>query len=135
MWCTTSRTNGHSASAMIKRMSSLRRRLTGLRMMSVVFLFHSSVACSDSTNEGEAQAEPMVASTPEPDYEPTRAPQTTSRSNPDGYPDQMDERERAYYDEAPSSYGYSEEDREFMKEHGVTESEMRAAETLIGNPD
>jgi hypothetical protein len=47
----------------------------------------------------------------------------------------MDEREKALYDADPSSMGYTEEDRAFLQEHGVSEVEARAMESVMGNPD
>ena len=43
----------------------------------------------------------------------------------------MDARERELYASDPSSMGYTEEDRESLKEHGVSETEARAAETVM----
>jgi hypothetical protein len=47
----------------------------------------------------------------------------------------MDDREKALYDADPSSMGYTKEDREFLREHGMSEEEARAAESVMGNPD
>ena len=43
----------------------------------------------------------------------------------------MDSREKQLYERDPSSMGYTEADRDFLQEHGVTESEARAAETIL----
>ena len=43
----------------------------------------------------------------------------------------MDGREKQLYERDPSSMGYTESDREFLREHGVSESEARAAETVL----
>jgi hypothetical protein len=39
--------------------------------------------------------------------------------------------ERENYARDPSGQGFSEEDRAFLEEHGVSESEARAAETIL----
>lgn len=43
----------------------------------------------------------------------------------------MDAQERALYAEDPSSAGYTDSDRDFLKEHGVSEQEARALETVL----
>ena len=59
----------------------------------------------------------------------------TSESAPPPPGALMDERERALYEADPSSMGYTEEDRAFLRENGVSEAEARAVESAIGNPD
>ena len=39
--------------------------------------------------------------------------------------------ERDHWQADPNSYGFNEDDRAFLKEHGVSESEARAAETVL----
>jgi hypothetical protein len=43
----------------------------------------------------------------------------------------MDAREKQLYESDPSSLGYTDSDRQFLKDHGVSESEARAAETVL----
>jgi hypothetical protein len=43
----------------------------------------------------------------------------------------MDARERAIYSSDPSSMGYTDSDRDFLRQHGVSESEARAAESVL----
>ena len=43
----------------------------------------------------------------------------------------MDAHERRLYAEDPSSAGYTDADRDFLREHGVSEQEARAAETVL----
>jgi hypothetical protein len=43
----------------------------------------------------------------------------------------MDAQERALYAEDPSSAGYTDSDRDFLNEHGVSEQEARALETVL----
>jgi hypothetical protein len=43
----------------------------------------------------------------------------------------MDDQERALYAQDPSSAGYTDSDRDFLKETGVSEQEMRAMETIL----
>ena len=43
----------------------------------------------------------------------------------------MDDREKQLYERDPTSRGYTDADRDFLKEHGVSEDEARAAETIL----
>jgi hypothetical protein len=43
----------------------------------------------------------------------------------------MDEREKQLYERDPTSMGYTDADRQFLQDHGVTEGEARAAETVL----
>jgi hypothetical protein len=41
------------------------------------------------------------------------------------------EQVKALRDADPSSYGYTDADRDFLREHGMTEVEARAAEDVL----
>jgi hypothetical protein len=43
----------------------------------------------------------------------------------------MDDREKQLYERDPSSRGYTDADMDFIRDHGMTEDEMRAAETVL----
>ena len=43
----------------------------------------------------------------------------------------MDATERTIYSRDPSSMGYTDADRDFLREHGVSEAEARAAESVL----
>lgn len=43
----------------------------------------------------------------------------------------LDQGERSQWAEDPSSYGFNDDDRAFLSEHGVSESEARAMETIL----
>ena len=43
----------------------------------------------------------------------------------------MNDRAKQVYENDPSSMGYTGSDRQFLKEHGMTESEARATETVL----
>jgi len=44
-----------------------------------------------------------------------------------------EEQIRALQESDPSSYGYTDSDRAFLREHGVSEAEARALETMLGD--
>jgi len=43
----------------------------------------------------------------------------------------ISDHERQNWQQDPESFGFSDEDRAFASEHGLSESELRAAETIL----
>jgi hypothetical protein len=43
----------------------------------------------------------------------------------------MDDREKQISERDPTSRGYTDADRDFLREQGMSEDEMRAAETVL----
>lgn len=73
-----------------------------------------------------------VAVTPTTEPSPAgdvRYPDTPDYISPADHPGMTrDEQIKALMREDPSSYGYTDADREFLREHGVTEAQARAIE-------
>ena len=97
----------------------------------VLWWLISLIGSGSSSNGSSASAD--YSSSPSKGYEAQKDSLSTPRadsftSSTGAY---MDAREKQIYERDPSSMGYTESDREFLREHGMTESEARAAETVL----
>ena len=80
---------------------------------------------------GHNRRTPESTSTASTDYlsRPSSTPSADAFASRSGA--YLDGRERQLYEADPSSRGYTDADRDFLKEHGVSEDEARAAETVL----
>jgi hypothetical protein len=110
----------------------LSNRVRGFRIALAISAFVLLIALFSgrfSSSSGSSTTEPVPSAPSYSAVDGSNTPRADALTSSTGA--YMDEREKHLYERDPTSMGYTEADRQFLQEHGVSESEARAAETVL----